>query len=187
MAGSKPGHDDKRIIAASTKEKSRFSAGPSCSHYVRTNGRPYLADWDSDRPDGSGLAAAVRASVRRPAAVRVSAPGSGSAALGSGSAGPDSGSGWTLRSPWLNTVGDNGGRQNWFQEILSSGGIIQWQRLGIRVAAEPKRRKLSMYKLLRRSFEMLPQQVPAVRKPVMTRRSGCRGHRRGIVEASIFR
>jgi len=68
-----------------------------------------------------------------------------------------------------------------------SGGIIQWQRLGIRVAAEPKRRKLSMYKPLRRSFEMLPQQVPAVRKPVMTRRSGCRGHRRGIVEASVFR
>jgi hypothetical protein len=31
MAGSKAGHDDKRIIAASTKEKSRFSAGPSCS------------------------------------------------------------------------------------------------------------------------------------------------------------
>jgi hypothetical protein len=87
----------------------------------------------------------------------------------------------------LNTVGDNGGKQNWFQEILSSGGIIQWQRLGASVAAEPKRRKLSMYKLLRRSFELLPQQVPAVRKPVMTRRSGCRGHRRGIVEASIFR
>jgi hypothetical protein len=87
----------------------------------------------------------------------------------------------------LNTVRDNGGKQNWFQEILSSAGIIQWQRLGIRVAAEPKRRKLSMYKPLRRSFELLPQLVPTVRKPVVTRRSGCRSHRRGIVEASIFR
>src|SRR4051812_16710987 len=73
---------------------------PVLSVQVRTNVRPCAADWDSD-PDGSDLAAAVRASGRRPAAA---GRASGSADPGSGSAGPDSDSGWTSVSPLLNVT-----------------------------------------------------------------------------------
>src|SRR5258708_3061551 len=74
---------------------------------VRTNVRPYAADWDSD-PDGSDLAAAVRASGRRPAAGRVSAPGSGSAL-------PDSGSGSTSGSTCFYVAANNRRIRNWLR------------------------------------------------------------------------
>src|SRR5467141_3904930 len=96
---------------------------------VRTNVRPYAADWDSD-PDGSDLAAG-----------RASPPGSDSA-------GPDSGSGWTLVSPWLNVAGNNRRIRNWFQGTFGSAGIIAGDGSLRLWRTEPRDLKLGMYKPL---------------------------------------
>src|SRR5476649_2714885 len=70
------------------KEKSRLSAGLSCSRLVHLRTSDPLAD--SGRVSGSDPAAAGQASDRRPAAGRASGSDSGSA-------GPDSGSGSTSK------------------------------------------------------------------------------------------
>src|SRR5258706_10377833 len=138
---------------------------------VRTNVRPYAADWGSD-PDGSDLAAAVRASGRRPAAGRASPPGSDSA-------GPDSGSGWTLVSPWLNVAGNNRRIRNWFQGTFGSAGIIAGGGSLRLWRTEPRDLKLAMYKPLSRASCRWRTGLPLLENDT-TRRSSCQGQRRVI-------
>jgi hypothetical protein len=111
-----------------TQEKSRLSAGLSCSRLVllRTSAPAVgsdLGDW--------GPAAAGRASARRLAAV------DRASGWGSGSAGPDSGSDWTSGSPLLNVAAGQPKDAGLVALNPGSGEIIAWRRPVAIVATEP--------------------------------------------------
>ena len=151
----KPGGDD---WWHSGKEKSRLAAGPSLlslGSSVRTNGRPCPVGQVSG-PDDSGLAVAVRASGRRPAADRAS---------DSDSAGPDSGWGWTSGSPWLNVVPDNQAGGNWLQGNLEVSGLFRGGRLSRLWRREPRGLNLPMYKPLTPTPRCCRTGFPLLEKP----------------------
>src|SRR5258708_5647746 len=142
----------------SEKEKSRLPAGPSLlslGSSVRTNGRPCPVGQVSG-PDDSGLAVAVRASGRRPAADRAS---------DSDSAGPDSGWGWTSGSPWLNVVPDNQAGGNWLQGNLEVSGLFRGGRLSRLWRREPRGLNLPMYKPLTPTPRCCRTGFPLLEKP----------------------
>src|SRR3979490_1757684 len=111
------GHD-----TLSKQEKSRLSAGPSCSRLrqLRTSGRPADPGWASG-PDGTCHAAGVQGSSRHPAAGRASERGATEAPAG------------------------------WFQGNAGSAAIIAWLLLVATVAAREPVAKLPMYSPLSRT------------------------------------
>jgi hypothetical protein len=143
---------------------------------IRISGRPCPVGGRGFGPDDWGLAVAVRAFGRRPAADRASD-------WGSGSAGPVSGRGWTSGSPWLNLAGHNPGRTDWlhgtslFRDYSGAAACRDYGR-GNRGGSN-----LPMYKPLRRSLRCCRAGFPLLEKPpssktLKTRRAGCRGRRR---------
>src|SRR6202042_1533753 len=113
-----------------------------------------LAGRASD-PGGSDPAAAVRVSARRPAVDPASA-------RGSGSAGRDSGSDWTLRSPFFQSRKG----QLWNQPLVARkrGFPAGFRLFGQIVVPTLTCEKLLLYKLLRPLAAQLPPPVPAVKK-----------------------
>src|SRR3984885_15131184 len=115
-----------------------------------------LAGRASD-PGGSDPAAAVRVSARRPAVDPASVQGSGSA-------GRDSGSDWTLRSPFFKVAG--GQLRNpplVAAEVGFRAGFFRHVHTMVPTPPRAEGQKRPLYKLLRHRPAQLPQWVPAVK------------------------
>src|SRR3984885_13508016 len=115
-----------------------------------------LAGRASD-PGGSDPAAAVRVSARRPAVDPASVQGSGSA-------GRDSGSDWTLRSPFFKVAG--GQLRNpplVAAKIGFRAGFFRHVHTMVPTPPRAEGQKRPLYKLLRRRPAQLPRWGPAVK------------------------